>query len=105
MDNLGYSTAFQYKNGSRLSLNLMNQIVKEIQDFQLAWLSLQKLGYYKNTEHFLFCGEDPLKPEEVIKLQIDRDLYFQVFETQEIIKFLAIFLFQVSLMKKLKFKI
>ena len=35
-----YSTAFQYNNGSRLSINLMNQIVKENQDFQLAWLRL-----------------------------------------------------------------
>ena len=86
-----YSTAFQYSNGSRLSINLMNQIVKENQDFQLAWQRLQELGYSKNRDHFLFSGEDPFKPEDVIKLQIDRNIYFQVFEIQEIIKFLAIF--------------
>lgn len=86
-----YSTAFQYSNGSRLSINLMNQIVKENQDFELTWLRLQKLGYSKNRDHYLFSGENPLKPEDVIKLQIDRNIYFQVFETQEIKKKKKIF--------------
>tara|TARA_A100001015_G_scaffold307045_1_gene402307 strand:- start:5269 stop:5556 length:288 start_codon:yes stop_codon:yes gene_type:complete len=86
-----YSKCFTLSNGSRLSIDLMNQIVNENQDFELAWLRLQELGYSKNTEHFLFSGEDPFKPEEVIILQIDRNIYFQVFEIQEIIKFLLVF--------------
>ena len=65
--------------------------MKENQDFQFAWLRFQELGYSKNIENFLFSGPDPLIPEEVIQIQVDRNIYFQVFEIQEIIKFLAIF--------------
>ena len=86
-----YSTAFQNCNGSRLPIALMNKIVKENQDFELTWLRFQELGYSKNIGHFLFSGDEPLIPEEVIQIQIDRNIYFQVFEIQEIIKFLAIF--------------
>ena len=91
MNNELYSTAFEYHNGSRLSINLMNQIVKDNQDFELAWLRLQDIGYSMNKNHFLFSGDHPLSPEDMIQYQIDRDIYFQVFEVQEIIKFLSIF--------------
>ena len=47
-----YSTAFQNCNGSRLPIDLMNQIVNENQDFKLSWKRLQELGYSKNIEHF-----------------------------------------------------